>query len=200
MIEYIKGELTELSPTEAVIEAAGIGYLLSISLGTYSAIQGKKAVRLFVYEVIREDTHLLYGFSSRSERTLFELLIGISGIGGQTARLILSAYAPGDLAALIRNENAGMLKAIKGIGPKAAQRIIVELRDKIPADLEASAPAGEAGNAGTIADTETVKEAVAALTMLGFPPAPTQKAVREIVKQRPGIPVEEVIKLGLKML
>lgn len=200
MIEYIKGALDELTPTFAIVEAAGVGYQLIISLNTYSAIQGKREVRLYAYEVIREDAHLLYGFASKAERELFTLLVSVSGIGGQTARMILSAFTPAELAGIIREENVRALKSVKGIGPKAAQRIIVDLKDKIGLDTgtEAGMPAGN--DAGTAASREVVDEAVAALTMLGFPPAPSQRTVLQIVRNEPSLPVEMIIKQALKML
>lgn len=202
MIEYIKGLVDELTPTQAVIEAGGVGYGLFISLNTYSAVQGKREAKLYVYEAIREDAHLLYGFAQRAERELFLLLISVSGIGGQTARMVLSAFTPAELAAIIRDENVQMLKSVKGIGPKAAQRIIVELKDKISLDTGLAADGKDAGGTGAagMASREAVDEAVAALTMLGFPPAPAQKAVLQIVKAEPGIPVEQIIKRALKML
>lgn len=202
MIEYIKGLVDELAPTQAVVEAGGVGYALFISLNTYSAIQGKHEVKLYVYEAIREDAHLLYGFAQRAERDLFLLLVSVSGIGGQTARMVLSAFTPAELASLIREENVRLLKSVKGIGPKAAQRIIVELKDKISPDMGMGGAATAAGGAGAAdaASREAVDEAVAALTMLGFPPAAAQKIVLQIVKAEPGIPVEQIIKQALKML
>lgn len=201
MIEYIRGTVTELTPTQAVIEAGGVGYGLSVSLNTYSAIQGKKDVKLYVYEAIREDAHLLFGFAQKAERDLFLLLIGVSGIGGQMARMILSAFTPAELAAIISEENVRLLKSVKGIGPKVAQRIIVDLKDKKFGELGITGAAGaDAGGAAAFASGEVVDEAVAALTMLGFSPAPAQKVVREIVKAEPDIPVEKIIKQALKML
>lgn len=199
MIEYIKGRIDDLSPTQAVIDCNGVGYLLNISLNTYSAIQGKGEAKLYAYEAIREDAFQLFGFASKQERMLFLLLISVSGIGGQTARMVLSAFTPGELSAVIREENVHMLKSVKGIGPKAAQRIIVELKDKI--GLATSAEFETAGGPDT-ANTphETVDEAVAALTMLGFPPAPTQKTVLQIVKSDASLSVEQIIKQALKML
>jgi len=201
MIEYIRGTVTELTPTQAVIEAGGVGYGLSVSLNTYSAIQGKKEAKLYVYEAIREDAHLLFGFAQKAERDLFLLLIGVSGIGGQMARMILSAFTPAELAAIISEENVRLLKSVKGIGPKVAQRIIVDLKDKKFGELGITGAAGaDAGGAAAFASGEVVDEAVAALTMLGFSPAPAQKVVREIVKTEPDIPVEKIIKQALKML
>ncbi len=199
MIEYIKGKLDELTPTTAVVEAAGIGYQLIITLNTYSAIQGKNDVKLFVYEVIREDAHLLYGFTTKQERELFELLISISGVGGQMARMMLSAFTPAELGGIIRDENIALLKKVKGIGPKVAQRVVVELKDKIALDFGTGGATG--GNEGIpSANREIVDEAVAALTMLGFPPAASQKVVLQVVKAKPELPVEQVIKEGLKLL
>lgn len=200
MIEYIRGEVAELTPTMAVIEAHGVGYALAITLQTYSALQGKKQALLYAYEVIREDAHLLYGFSTRRERECFELLISVSGIGGQTARMLLSAFSPAELATFVRDENASMIKSVKGIGPKAAQRIIVDLKDKMPIDMTLGGTSAESQDVEVAASPEVVKEAVAALTMLGFAPAPTQKVVMKIVKADASLPVEQIIKQALKML
>ena len=201
MIEYIKGNLDELTPTAAIVEACGVGYQLFISLNTYSAIQGKTETKLYTYEAIREDAHLLYGFATKAERELFLLLISVSGIGGQTARMILSAFTPAELSNVIREENVRMLKSVKGIGPKAAQRIIVDLKDKITIAMgeEGNTAAAATSNIG-MASRETVDEAVAALTMLGFPPAPTHKVVMQIVKSDATLSVEQIIKMALKML
>ena len=198
MIEYVKGTLAELSPATAIIEAGGVGYELLISLNSYTALQGKDAAKLFVYESIREDAHLLYGFCTKEEREIFGMLVGISGIGGGTARMLLSAFAPAELASLILNEDVRMIKSVKGIGPKAAQRIVVELRDKVQAMAQGSAPEAATKDRGTM--TQAAKEAAGALTTLGFPPAPVQKCVMAIVKQNPAATTEEIIKQGLKML
>lgn len=200
MIEYIKGKIDELTPTYAVVEAAGIGYQLFISLNTYSAVQGAAETKLYVYEAIREDAHLLYGFLTKAERELFLLLISVSGIGGQTARMILSAFSPAELANIIRDEDVKMLKSVKGIGPKAAQRIIVDLKDKITLTTGDTETVAKGAERMTAATREVVEEAVAALTMLGFPPAPTQKTVLQIVKDDASLTVEKIIKLALKML
>ena len=201
MIEYIRGILDELSPTSAIVEAGGVGYEMLISLNTYTALQGKREVRLFAYEVIREDAHLLYGFATKSERQLFDLLIGISGIGGQTARMVLSAFTPTEFADIIRSEDVKIIKSVKGIGPKAAQRIVVELKDKMALDFgTADATTQKRGATLTSASRERMEEAVAALTMLGFPPAAGSKVVRQIVKDQPDCPVEQIIKQALKLL
>lgn len=201
MIEYIRGIVDELTPTQAIIEAkSGVGYALSISLNTYTAIQNKNEVRLFVYEVIREDAYLLFGFATRIERELFELLIGISGVGGQTARMVLSAFTPADLANIVQSEDLRSLKSVKGIGPKAAQRIIVELKDKMTNFMGTSNATNAADGAHVQVASPVVDEAVQALAVLGFSPAPTQKVVMQIVKDDPSIPVEGIIKKALKML
>lgn len=202
MIEYIRGNISELTPTQAVIEAAGVGYALAISLNTYTALQNRSEARLFAFEVIREDAHLLYGFSTRDERTLFTLLVGISGVGGQTARMVLSAFTPADLVQIIQTEDVRSLKAVKGIGPKAAQRIIVELKDKVATFMTTGGASAQAdgATAASSVSAELVNEAVQALAVLGFAPAPTQKVVREIVKADPTITVEGIIKQALKML
>ena len=195
MIEYIKGTIAELTPAEAIIETFGVGYLFYISLNSYSVLQGKKEGKLYVHEDIREDAYNLFGFYSRFERDLFRLLIGVSGIGGQTARMILSAFTPQDLVTVIQSEDSRSLKSVKGIGPKAAQRIIVDLKDKM-LKFEGSASSPSKQNVMT---TET-EEAISALPTLGFSPAPAQKVVLEIMKKNPKISIEGIIKLALKML
>ena len=198
MIEYIKGEVIEVVPAQAVIECNGIGYAISISLNTFSPIQGKKEVKLYIYEAIREDAHILYGFYTRQERELFLLLITVSGIGGNTARMILSALSPSELCNVISSGNDKLLKTVKGIGLKTAQRIIVDLKDKIASTgIDTAAPVTPVIAA---ANTEVYEEAVAALTMLGFAQAPSQKVVGLLLKEEPDLPVEKVIKLALKRL
>ena len=198
MIEYIRGELVEITPAMAVIDCNGIGYGIHISLNTYSAIQGKKSVKLYIYEAIREDAHVLFGFSTKQERELFLLLISVSGIGGNTARMILSALSPAELCNVISSGNEKLLKGVKGIGLKTAQRIIVDLKDKI------ATTGGEtvSGSTATLspAHSEVYDEAIAALTMLGFAQAPSQKVVTAILKEEPDLTVEKVIKLALKRL
>ena len=166
MIEYIKGELVEETPAQAVVECNGMGYGINISLNTYSAIQGKNNVKLYIYEAIREDAHVLYGFATKEERELFLMLISVSGIGGNTARMILSALSPTELCNVISNGNDKLLKTVKGIGLKTAQRIIVELKDKIASTgIGSSAPVS---TLSTTVHSEIYEEAVAALTMLGY--------------------------------
>lgn len=199
MIDYIKGELAELSPASATVEAAGVGYAMSISLTTYSAIQGKNTVKLYVYEAIREDAYVLYGFSGKKEREMFQLLITVSGVGANTARMVLSSMSVAELCAAISTGDERLIKSIKGIGLKTAQRIIVDLKDKIVAlGIADELPAG--GSVAVTVDTAVRDEAVAALTMLGFSPAPTQKVVVQILKDQPDAPVEQVVKLALKQI
>ena len=186
MIEYVRGELAELSPATAVIDCNGVGYAANISLNTYSAIQGKKNCKLYIYEAIREDAYVLYGFADKQEREIFLLLISVSGIGGNTARMILSALSPAELVNVISTENANLLKTVK---------------DKIK--TMGATVAGGSASAGMLlqsASVEVQEEAVAALTMLGFAAAPSQKVVLAILKEEPDAPVEKVIKLALKRL
>jgi Holliday junction DNA helicase RuvA len=199
MIEYIKGELTELTPALATVEAAGVGYALSISLNTYSAIQGKKDVKLYVYESIREDAYLLYGFYNKKERVMFQLLISVSGVGANTARMMLSSMSVSELCNAISTGNERVMKGIKGIGKMTAQRVIVDLRDKIVAlGIADEIPAG--GTVTAPVNNAVKDEAVSALTMLGFSPAPSQKVVLQILQEQPSLPVEQVVKLALKQI
>ncbi len=199
MIEYIKGELAELTPALATVEAGGVGYGLNISLTTYSAIQGKREVKLYVFESIREDAHVLYGFVTKKEREMFELLISVSGVGPNTARMMLSSMTVSELCSAISRGDERLIKGIKGIGKMTAQRIIVDLRDKIVAlGIADEIPAG--GTVQAPVDSGVRDEAVAALTMLGFAPAPTQKVVVAIMAEQPGLPVEQVVKMALKQI
>lgn len=200
MIDYIKGSIAELTPTYAVIETNGIGYGIHIALTTYSALGKSTEAKLYVHEVIREDAHLLFGFMNKGERALFLLLISVSGIGANTARMILSSYTAGEIRQIIATGNAKLLSSIKGIGPKTAQRIIVELKDKIlkvEMDDETQSTLLNEVDASTEGARE---EAIAALTMLGFASAPSTKVVNQLLKEDPQIPVEQVIKRALKML
>lgn len=200
MIEYIKGELTEVTPAYAVVEAHGVGYGLNISLNTYSGIQNKKEVKLYAFESIREDAHVLFGFASKQEREMFMLLITVSGVGANTARMILSAMSAAELCNVISTGNEKMLKTVKGIGLRTAQRIIVDLKDKIATSAIAEEmPAGIVVQAAAM-NNEVRDEAIGALTMLGFAPAPSAKVVSEILSDNPQLPVEQVVKLALKQI
>lgn len=194
MIEYIKGEVIDLTPANAVIECGGIGYFLHISLNTYTAISGKKECKLFVYESVREDAFILFGFADKDERSLFLQLISVSGVGASTARMILSSLSVAEIESAIVTENLNVLKAVKGIGAKTAQRIIVDLKDKIKFSESVSSE-NLLHKTGRVAE-----EALAALVMLGFMQAPSRKAVEKILKDSPDITVEQVIKSALKML
>ncbi|MBR5241079.1 MAG: Holliday junction branch migration protein RuvA [Muribaculaceae bacterium] len=193
MIEYIKGKIAETSPTNAVIECYGIGYDVNISLTTYSLLTVGEEAKLYIYEAIREDAHLLYGFINRRERELFVLLISVSGVGPNTARIILSSFTPDELENVIASENVGLLKNVKGIGTKTAERIIVDLKDKI-----------KVGDStfiiGTRESNEVQEETVAALVMLGYAQAAAKKVVQKLAKENPNYKVEELIKIALKAL
>jgi len=211
MIEYIKGILTELTPTEAVIEASGIGYGIAITLPTYSALVGKEVtsegvneltnerVKLFITEIIREDTHEIYGFVTKTERQIFELLMTVSGIGAATARMILSAFTAEELRMLIATGNAKAMSKVKGLGTKTAQRIIVDLKDKA-LKLDLGGDPTEIPMLDVEADTGIKAEAISALTMLGFAANASGKAVDKILQADPSLSVEAVIRAALKML
>ena len=201
MIEYIKGILTELNPTEAVVEAAGVGYSLAITLPTYSALVGSedKEVKLFVTEIIREDTHEVYGFFERKERQLFEMLMTVSGVGAATARMIMSAFQAEELRMLIATGNAKAMAKVKGLGPKTAQRIIVDLKDKV-IKLDLGGDPTEIPMLEVEADNGIKAEAISALTMLGFTATASGKAVDKILKAEPTLSVEGVIRKALTML
>lgn len=203
MIEYIKGELTELSPALAVVEAGGVGYALNISLNTYAAIQGKAEVRLYVHESLvtggRDDSFTLYGFYNKQERELYRQLITVSGVGANTARMILSSLTPAELCNVIANGDERLLKSVKGIGLKTAQRIIVDLKDKILSlGIADEIKMSSGGSVGV--NTAVKDEAVSALAMLGFSPAPSAKVVTAILTEQPELPVEQVVKLALKQI
>ena len=201
MIEYIKGILTDLNPTEAVVEAAGIGYGIAITLPTYSALVGSenKEVKLFITEIIREDAHEVYGFVTTTERQLFELLMTVSGIGAATARMILSAFTAEELRMLIATGNAKAMSKVKGLGTKTAQRIIVDLKDKA-IKLDLGGDPTEIPMLDVEAESGVKAEAVSALTMLGFATQASGKAVDKILKADPTLKVEAVIREALKML
>lgn len=195
MYEYIQGPVAELAPAYAVIDAGGVGYFLNISLQTYSEIEGAASAKLYVHYVVREDAHLLYGFATKRERELFRLLISVSGVGGNTARMILSTYSTSELQNIIATGNAVLLKNVKGLGLKTAQKIIVELNGKMLdlSDVEQGVATVAGGN-------EVYDEALAALMMLGFAKAASEKTLRQIVKESPAISVEDAVRDALKRL
>jgi Holliday junction DNA helicase RuvA len=194
MLDYIKGEIVELTPASVVIEVGGIGYVAHISLNTYSALTALKEVRLYVHEAIREDAHQLFGFSDKRERELFLLLISVSGVGANTARMVLSSLAFYELEGIISSGNAAALKTVKGIGSKTAERIIIDLKDKVKIG------AGQPSQVATAPTSQIAGEAIAALVMLGFNQPASQKIVNKITKENPGLTVEQLIKNALKML
>jgi Holliday junction DNA helicase RuvA len=199
MYEFISGRVAEVTPAYAVIEAGGVGYYLNISLETFSAIERQTEARLWVHFAVREDAHVLYGFATPAERELFRRLISVSGVGGGTARMVLSTYSPAELANIISSENAVLLKNVKGLGLKTAEKIIVELRDKMTG-IVADASRGGAAGAGGAALDAIHSEALAALAMLGFGRAASDKVVRAVIRDNPGAGVEEVIRHSLKKL
>ncbi len=195
MIDYIKGTITELTPAFAVLETGGVGYYINIALPTYTTLSGKESTKLYVYEVIREDAHLLFGFTNKIERELFLLLISVSGVGANTARMIMSSYTANEIKDMIASGNVTALNAIKGIGAKTAQRIIVDLRDKI---LKIG---GNDQSELFVNNSNLIREeAVSALVMLGFAANASQKAVDSLLKGQPDLKVEQLIKMALKML
>ena len=198
MIEYIKGEITDLTPTYCVLETNGVGYMLNISLVTYQELQGQSATRLYVYENIREDAHVLYGFLTKEERELFLLLISVSGVGAATARMILSSFTAMELQEVIATGNVNALKSVKGIGLKSAQRIIVDLKDKVGSVMHNAQCTMH--NGLSIASTETQEEAVAALVALGFQRAASVKVVEKLLKEDASMPVAKIIKRALAMI
>ena len=195
MYEYITGKLTEIAPAYAIVEAGGIGYFINISLQTYSEIENSEQTKLYLHYIVREDAQILYGFSTKAERELFRLLIGVSGVGGNTARMIQSTYSPSELRNIIGTGNAVLLKNVKGLGLKTAQKIIVELSGKM-VDLKVDTTTATA----TAVDNETYNEALSALTMLGFQKTASEKVLKKIFKENPDLKVEEVIRLALKQL
>lgn len=197
MYEYISGIVAEATPTYAVIEAAGVGYFINISLKTYSDIEHEREAKLYVHFIVREDQQTLFGFSTKLERELFRQLISVSGVGGNTARMILSTYSPKELQSIIATENAVLLKNVKGLGLKTAQKIIVELSGKM---LELGASDLMMPQMTAAANNATYDEAMAALAMLGFQKSASDKALKAIFKENPSISVEEAIRTALKRL
>ena len=194
MYDYIKGNVAELTPTYVVLDNHGVGYMINISLNSFNALQHQEdVVKVYVYEAIREDAHLLYGFTERRERVLFLLLISVSGVGANTARMILSSLTPSDLEQTIASENVGILKSVKGIGAKTAERIIVDLKDKIKLSTDTLLDMSQV-------TSEVFDEAMSALVMLGFTKQMSQKALKKLFTAEPTITVEQAIKKALKMM
>lgn len=193
MYEYLSGKLASVTPATAVVDCGGVGYLLEITLNTYSAIQEMSEVRLWVHEVVREDAYLLYGFYSTAERNMFRLLIGVNGVGAATARMMLSSLSVEELANAIASQDAKAVQRVKGVGAKTAQRIVLELQDKV-----SSGGVAQAAAAGAVAQTSAKKdEAAAALVMLGFPKAAADKVMQTLDAT---LTVEELIKEALKRI
>ena len=197
MIDYINGKIAELTPTFAVVDNNGIGYGVEISLVTYQALDGKESAKVFIYQAVnqRDSTEVMYGFASKDERELFKLIIGVSGIGAASARMILSSLTPDELRDAILSENITRLKSIKGIGLKSAQRMVLELKDKIVKGEGAESPALVA-----VDNNADIEEASSALMMLGFSRPNIQKAIQAVLKEEPGAKVEKIIKESLKRL
>ena len=195
MIDYIKGRIAELNPSEMTLETYGIGYKILISLQTFSSLEGRDEATVYIHHYLREDEELFYGFSTKDERELFRLLIGVSGIGAATARMMLSSLSSEEIRNAIIAEDIARIKSIKGIGIKSAQRLILELKDKI-------VKGGGADVSGLMSRTDNgvVEEAVTALVLLGFPKAGVQKVVNSILKSEPQMSLENLIKAALKKL
>lgn len=193
MIEFIKGEIAELTPTYIVIDTGGLGYMINITLTDYTALDGQKQARMLIHEAIREDAYVLYGFLTEQSRALFRLLIGVSGVGANTARSILSAVPADSLEAAIMAGDHNMLKKIKGIGAKTAQRIIVDLRDKIK-------PTGETLNIQSVSTSDVFDEALTALTILGYTRQESQKVLKKIFEADPAVNVDKALRQALNML
>lgn len=204
MIEYIKGEVTDLNPVSVVLETNGMGYLMAISLTTFRKIQEdkNKVRKLYVHEVIREDTHDLFGFYDHMERQLFRLLITVSGIGPSSARLMLNTYPPEELARYIATQNEIALKAVKGVGAKTAQRVIVELKDKVLLELGDTTPdlSTPEGIEQSTQLKEVQEEAEKAFVALGYPVSAARKVVTKLTKEDPDMGINDIIRKGLRML
>ena len=195
MIAYIKGEITHKNPAFVVVEAAGLGYHIHISLHTYAQIEKLEVVKLLIHQVIKEDAHLLYGFASDAERSLFRLLLSVTGVGPTSAQLVLSALSPDELRAAIVGENEATFKRVRGIGPKTAQRIILDLKDKVIKD------GGEEISFSVAADGQLREEALAALVSLGFARPQVQRVLNTILRDHVGLQsAEQLIKLALREL
>lgn len=193
MYEYIKGTLTELAPAGLIVEAGGIGYFVHISLNTFSRLSGQSTVKVFLHPIIREDAHLLYGFAEAGERELFRHLISVNGIGANTAIMMLSSYQPDDLREAIHSENVNLLKSIKGIGAKTAQRVIIDLKDKVGKGLASD-------RVFMVGDNRVRDEALSALEMLGYNKKSIEKQIDQLISGQPGLTVENLIKIALKSI
>lgn len=199
MYEFINGNVCDISPTFAVIEAGGVGYYLNISLNTFSAIGSSPQAKLFTHFIVREDAQILYGFFNRSEREFFRLLIGVSGVGGNTARMILSTFAPAELQSVISTGKAEVLKGVKGLGIKTAQKIIVELKDKV-IGIGIESGDSSAGSYAASVDSSIFEEAMSAMVMLGFTKMASEKTLKQLFSKNPDISVEDAIRQALKQM
>ena len=193
MIDYIKGDITQMTPTFLTMETGGIGYMINISITTFSKLEGKKEYKILIHEVIREDSHQLFGFADIEERDIFRLLISVSGVGANTARMMLSSLSPGEIEKAILGSDANLLKSVKGIGLKTAQRIIVDLKDKLGKHTGSD-------EIFTFSDNTRRDEALSALVMLGFAKSTVSKVVDKIVRDEKNLTVEDIIKRALKNL
>ena len=193
MINYIKGTITEINPTSVTIETGGIGYFVNISVNTFSKLDGKPEFKILVQEVIREDSHQLFGFADKEERDIFRLLISVSGIGANTARMMLSSLNPLEVEKAILESNVNVLKSVKGIGLKTAQRVIVDLKDKVGKQ-------SSTGEIFTFEDNTKREEALSALVMLGFAKSAVSKVLEKIIREEKNLTVEDLIKRALKNL
>jgi len=192
MLHHIRGKLVEVRPTEAIIDCQGLGYVVNISLHTYSAIAHEKELSLFLFPIYKEDSQTLYGFASKQEREVFRHLISVSGVGGNTARTILSSLSPAEVIAGIGREDVDLLKSVKGIGAKTAQRVIIDLKDKLAPMTE------EVSLSGT--DPAVKREATAALEVLGYTARQTERVLSKLLQENPQYGIEELIKSALKKL
>jgi len=193
MIEYIKGNITQITPTSLIIETGGIGYFLNISVSTFSSLEGKSEYKMLVHEVIREDSHQLFGFADNDERNIFRLLISVTGVGANTARMMLSSLNPSEIEKAVLGSDVNLLKSVKGIGLKTAQRIIVDLKDKVGKHAAS-------GEIFAFADNTKREEALSALVMLGFAKSTVAKVIEKIARENKDLTVEEMIKMALKNL
>jgi Holliday junction DNA helicase RuvA len=193
MIDYIKGDIKLITPTFLIMETGGIGYLVNISLTTFSGLESKKEFKILIHEVIREDSHQLFGFADNEERDIFRLLISVSGVGANTARMMLSSLNPGEIEKAILGSDSNLLKSVKGIGLKTAQRIIIDLKDKLGKHTGSD-------EIFTFADNTKREEALSALVMLGFAKSAVSKVLDKIVRDEKNLSVEDMIKRALKNL